>query len=78
MDGLAQAPMKDATSSEMLRRAACKLKTGDLRMRLLKNALWGEGTQGTEASQYLQEKKPIALKIFGFWRPWNYVPRGML
>ncbi len=42
--------MKGVTSDEMLRRVAGKRGTGDLRMGLPINTLWGKGTPGTEAS----------------------------
>ena len=43
-------PTKDVTSYDMPWRAECRLRTRDVRMRLLIQTLQGRGTQGIEAS----------------------------
>ena len=54
--------MKDVVTCEKLRGVGNKLRSGDVRMRKLKNYLLNninkkERTQGTETSQYLEENK---------------------
>jgi hypothetical protein len=60
-------PMKDAVTCEMLRVVGSKRRSGDLRMgEPGQDQPWSltaeyigcvEGTEGTETSQYLEEKK---------------------
>ena len=59
--------MKDVASCDKPRGAANRLRSGDFRMRKLARAnlehppaehiSWRKGTQGTETSKYLEEKK---------------------